>query len=427
MPGIVVVGAQWGDEGKGKATDQLGDRVDYTVRYSGGNNAGHTIVVDGEKYALHLLPSGILNANSTPVIGNGVVIDLDVLCEELDGLSARGVDVSKLLISANAHLITPYHKVLDKVTERFLGNRRIGTTGRGIGPAYSDKINRLGIRVQDLLDPPILRQKVEAALEQKNHLLVKVYNRRAIDPSEVADGLLAHADRIRPMITDVSRVLNDALDAGQVVLFEGAQAHHLDVDHGTYPYVTSSNPIAAGACIGAGVGPTRIERTVGIAKAYTTRVGEGPFPTELLDSDGERLRADGAEFGTTTGRPRRCGWFDALVVEAAVNANAFTDIFLTKLDILTGWEKIPVCVAYEVDGVRHDHLPATQTEFHHAKPVYEYLDGWTEDISGCRTFDELPATTQAYVKRLEELVGTRISGIGVGPSREQAVNIHDLL
>mgnify|MGYP001159276769 FL=1 len=427
MPGIVVVGAQWGDEGKGKATDQLGDRVDYTVRYSGGNNAGHTIVVDGQKYALHLLPSGILNANSTPVIGNGVVIDLDVLCEELDGLTERGVDVSKLLISANAHLITEYHQVLDKVTERFLGNRKIGTTGRGIGPAYSDKINRLGIRVQDLLDPPILRQKVEAALEQKNHLLVKVYNRRAIDPAEVAEGLLVHADRIRPMITDVSRVLNDALDQGKVVLFEGAQAHHLDVDHGTYPYVTSSNPIAAGACIGAGVGPTRIERTVGIAKAYTTRVGEGPFPTELLDADGDRLRADGAEFGTTTGRPRRCGWFDALVVEAAVNANAFTDVFLTKLDILTGWEKIPVCVAYEVDGVRHDHLPITQTDFHHAKPVYEYLDGWTEDISGCRTFSDLPATTQAYVKRLEELIGTQISGIGVGPSREQVVNIHTLL
>lgn len=427
MPGIVVVGAQWGDEGKGKATDQLGDRVDYTVRYSGGNNAGHTIVVDGEKYALHLLPSGILNANSTPVIGNGVVIDLDVLCEELDGLSARGVDVSKLLISANAHLITPYHKVLDKVTERFLGNRKIGTTGRGIGPAYSDKINRVGIRVQDLLDPPILQQKVEAALEQKNHLLVKVYNRRAIDPVEVAEGLLVHADRIRPMIADVSRVLNDALDEGKVVLFEGAQAHHLDVDHGTYPYVTSSNPIAAGACIGAGVGPTRIDRTVGIAKAYTTRVGEGPFPTELLDADGDRLRADGAEFGTTTGRPRRCGWFDALVVEAAVNANAFTDIFLTKLDILTGWEKIPVCVAYEVDGVRHEHLPPTQTEFHHATPVYEYLDGWSEDISGCRRFEDLPANTQAYVKRLEELIGTQISGIGVGPSREQVVTIHELL
>ncbi len=427
MPGIVVVGAQWGDEGKGKATDQLGDRVDYTVRYSGGNNAGHTIVVDGEKYALHLLPSGILNANSTPVIGNGVVIDLDVLTQELDGLNARGVDTSKLLISANAHLITPYHQVIDKVTERFLGNRRIGTTGRGIGPAYSDKINRLGIRVQDLFDPSILEQKVEAALEQKNHLLVKVYNRRAIDPAEVSASLLAHAERIRPMVTDVARVLNDALDEGKVVLFEGAQAHHLDVDHGTYPYVTSSNPIAAGACIGAGVGPTRIERTVGIMKAYTTRVGEGPFPTELHDSDGERLRAQGAEFGTTTGRPRRCGWFDAVLVEAAVNTNAFTDMFLTKLDILTGWDRIPVCVAYEVDGVRQAHLPMTQTEFHHARPVYEYLEGWSEDISGCREFGDLPAATQAYVRRLEELIGTRISGIGVGPSREQVVMLHDLL
>ncbi len=427
MPGIVVVGAQWGDEGKGKATDQLGDRVDYTVRYSGGNNAGHTIVVDGEKYALHLLPSGILNANSTPVIGNGVVIDLDVLTQELDGLNARGVDTSKLLISANAHLITPYHQVIDKVTERFLGNRRIGTTGRGIGPAYSDKINRLGIRVQDLFDPSILEQKVEAALEQKNHLLVKVYNRRAIDPAEVSASLLAHAERIRPMVTDVARVLNDALDEGKVVLFEGAQAHHLDVDHGTYPYVTSSNPIAAGACIGAGVGPTRIERTVGIMKAYTTRVGEGPFPTELHDSDGERLRAQGAEFGTTTGRPRRCGWFDAVLVEAAVNTNAFTDMFLTKLDILTGWDRIPVCVAYEVDGVRQPHLPMTHTEFHHARPVYEYLEGWSEDISGCREFGDLPAATQAYVRRLEELIGTRISGIGVGPSREQVVMLHDLL
>lgn len=275
MPGIVVVGSQWGDEGKGKATDQLGDRVDYTVRYSGGNNAGHTIVVDGEKYALHLLPSGILNANSTPVIGNGVVIDLAVLFEEIDGLTARGIDTSKLLISANAHIIAPYHQVIDKVTERFLGNRRIGTTGRGIGPAYSDKINRLGIRVQDLFDDSILAQKVEAALEQKNHLLVKVYNRRAIDPGEVTRHLLSYVDRVRPMVTDVTRVLNRALDDGKVVLFEGAQAHHLDVDHGTYPYVTSSNPIAAGACIGAGVGPTRIDRTVGIMKAYTTRVGEG--------------------------------------------------------------------------------------------------------------------------------------------------------
>jgi adenylosuccinate synthase len=427
MPGIVVVGAQWGDEGKGKATDQLGERVDYCVRYSGGNNAGHTLVVNGERYALHLLPSGILNPRCVPVIGNGVVVDLDVLFEEMDGLAARGVDAEKLIISANAHLITSYHQVIDKVTERFLGKNRIGTTGRGVGPAYSDKVNRIGIRVQDLLDESILRQKVEAALEQKNHLLLKVYNRRALDPGQVADHLLSHAERVKPHIVDVSRVLNDALDREQVVLFEGAQAHHLDVDHGTYPYVTSSNPVAAGACVGSGVGPTRIDRVVGIAKAYTTRVGEGPMPTELLDEAGEKLRADGAEFGTTTGRPRRCGWFDAVVVEAAARANAFTDIFLTKLDILTGWERIPVCVGYEVNGVRHDTMPLTQSDFHHAVPVYEELDGWSEDISGCRSFDDLPKNTQAYVNRLEELCGARISGIGVGPSREQSIVIHDLL
>jgi adenylosuccinate synthase len=427
MPGIVVVGAQWGDEGKGKATDQLGDRVDFCVRYSGGNNAGHTLVVNGERYALHLLPSGILNPKCIPVIGNGVVVDLDVLFEEMDGLAARGVDAEKLIVSANAHLITTYHQVIDKVTERFLGKNRIGTTGRGVGPAYSDKVNRIGIRVQDLLDESILRQKVEAALEQKNHLLVKVYNRRALDPVQVADHLLSHAERLKPHVVDVSQVLNDALDAEQVVLFEGAQAHHLDVDHGTYPYVTSSNPVAAGACVGAGVGPTRINRVVGIAKAYTTRVGEGPMPTELLDADGEKLRTDGAEFGTTTGRPRRCGWFDAVVVQAAARANAFTDIFLTKLDILTGWERIPVCVGYEVNGVRHDTMPMSQSDFHHAVPVYEELDGWTEDISDCRSFDDLPKNTQAYVNRLEELCGARISGIGVGPSREQSIVINDLL
>lgn len=428
MPGIVVVGAQWGDEGKGKATDQLGDRVDFTVRYSGGNNAGHTLVVNGERYALHLLPSGILSPNSVPVIGNGVVIDLDVLFDEIDGLAARGVDAAtRLLVSSNAHLITPYHQTIDKVSERFLGKRKIGTTGRGVGPAYSDKVNRLGIRVQDLFDEEMLRQKVEAALWQKNHLLVKVYNQRAIDPNEIADRLLGHAERLRPMVADTSRVLNDALNADQVVLFEGAQAHHLDVDHGTYPYVTSSNPIAAGACTGAGVGPTRIDRVVGIAKAYTTRVGEGPFPTELLDADGDRIRADGAEFGTTTGRKRRCGWYDALVVEAAASANAFTDIFLTKLDILSGWEQIPVCVAYDVDGVRHDHLPMTQHDFARATPIYELQEGWSEDISGARSFGELPTTCQAYVRRLEELSGARISGIGVGPGREQVVMLHDLL
>ena len=427
MPGIVVVGAQWGDEGKGKATDQLGDRVDYCVRYSGGNNAGHTIVVDGQRYALHLLPSGILNPNCVPVIGNGVVVDLDVLFGEISGLAARGVDASHMIISANAHIIATYHQVIDKVTERFLGKAKIGTTGRGVGPAYSDKVNRIGVRIQDLFDESILRLKVEASLEQKKHVLVKVYNRRALDPVQITEHLLSYAEQIRPHVADVSRVLNDALDADKVVLFEGAQAHHLDVDHGTYPYVTSSNPVAAGACVGTGVGPTRIDRVVGIAKAYTTRVGEGPMPTELLDDDGERLREIGVEFGTTTGRKRRCGWFDALVVEAAARANAFTDIFLTKLDVLTGWERIPVCVGYRVNGTRHDIMPLTQFDFSRAEPIYEELDGWTEDITGCRHFDDLPKNTQAYVNRLEELCGARISGVGVGPSREQSIVINDLL
>lgn len=427
MPSVVVVGAQWGDEGKGKAVDQLGDQVDLCVRYSGGNNAGHTLVVNGEKFIMHLLPSGILNTDTTTVIGNGVVVDLDVLAHELDELHSRGVEVRHPLISANAHIITEYHKVLDKVTERFLGKRKIGTTGRGIGPCYSDKINRLGIRIQDILDESILRQKVEASLDQKNELLVKVYNRRPIMAEEIVQSLLAHAETIRPYIVDSGRYINDALDEGKVVLFEGAQAHHLDVDQGTYPYVTSSNPTASGATTGGGIGPTRVDRVIGIAKAYTTRVGEGPFPTELFDEDGEKLREKGGEFGATTGRPRRCGWFDALLVEQAVKLNGFTDVFLTKLDILSGWEKIPVCVGYEIDGERHDHYPMTQSQFHHAKPIYEVLDGWAEDISGARTFDDLPPNCQAYVHRLEELIGCHISGIGVGPGREQAVVINDLI
>ncbi len=421
MPGIVLVGAQWGDEGKGKATDLLGDRTDFCVRYSGGNNAGHTIVVDGERYALHLLPSGVLNATCTPVIGNGVVVDLDVLFTEIDQLADRGIDTARLLVSANAHLITAYHVQIDRVTERFLGNAKLGTTGRGVGPAYADKVNRLGIRVQDLFDASILRQKVEAALEQKNQLLVKVYNRRAIDPVELADHLLSFADLVRPHVADVSLVLNDALEAGKTVLFEGAQAHHLDVDFGTYPYVTSSNPIAAGACIGSGVGPTRIDRVVGISKAYTTRVGSGPMPTELLDYDGEKLRTVGAEYGTTTGRERRCGWFDALVVKAAARVNGFTDLFLTKLDILSAWDRIPVCVAYDIDGERTEDLPYSQTGFHHAVPVYEYLDGWGSDISDCRTVEDLPKNARAYVDRIEELTHTPVWGIGVGAGREATI------
>jgi len=427
MTGIVIVGTQWGDEGKGKATDQLSGRVDYVARYSGGNNAGHTVVVGYESYALHLLPTGILNPGCIPVIGNGVVVDLGVLFEEIDALLKRGVQADRVLISANAHIITEYHRVIDRVTERFLGKHRIGTTGRGVGPAYADKVSRMGIRIQDLFDESILRQKVAAALEQKNAMLVKVYNRPAISADEVADELLGYADRVRPLMADTAKVLNDALDQGKVVLFEGAQAHHLDVDFGTYPYVTSSSPIAAGACTGTGVGPTRIDRVIGIAKAYTTRVGEGPFPGELLDETGEHLRQAGGEFGTTTGRPRRCGWFDALLVNQAGRINALTDVFLTKLDVLTGWEKIPVVVAYDVNGTRHDAMPMTQTELHHARPIYEYLDGWEDDISSAQTFADLPAATQAYVKRLEELIGVRVSGIGVGAAREQTVMIHDLL
>ena len=427
MPAIVVLGAQWGDEGKGKATDLLGaDRpgaIDYCVRYQGGNNAGHTIVVNGEKFATHLLPSGVLTPDCTPVIANGVVMDARVLLTEIDGLAARGVDTSRLVVSANAHLITSYHTAIDKVTERFLGKDRIGTTGRGIGPAYADKINRIGVRVADVFDAGILEAKVEAALELKNHLLVKVYNRRAITVQEVLDEIGEYAERLRPMVADTSRVLNGALDRGDTVLFEGAQATMLDVDHGTYPFVTSSNPIAGGVGAGAGIGPTRIDRVIGVVKAYTTRVGSGPFPTELLDEDGDELRRIGAEFGTTTGRPRRCGWYDAVVARYAARVNGLTEFFLTKLDCLGAWDEIPVCVAYDVDGERLDEMPMTQTEFHHATPVYERLPGWRSDISGCRTFDELPKEAQAYVRRLEELSGAPFWGVGVGPGREESLTL----
>lgn len=427
MPAVVVLGAQWGDEGKGKATDQLGSRVEYVVKFNGGNNAGHTVVIDGEKYALHLLPSGILSPGVTPVIGNGVVIDLEVLFQEIDALDVRGVDTSRLLVSANAHIIAPYNRTIDKVTERFLGKRRIGTTGRGIGPTYADKISRVGIRVQDLFDEHILAQKIEGALDQKNHLLVKVYNRRAITVEETLEDLLAYADRLRPMVADTSLVLNQALDAGKTVLFEAGQATMLDVDHGTYPFVTSSSATAGGACTGSGVGPTRIDRVVGVIKAYTTRVGEGPFPTELLDDMGEHLRKTGGEYGTTTGRPRRTGWYDAVVARYSGRVNGLTDLVVTKLDTLSGLEKIPVCVAYDVNGVRHDEMPVDQSDFHHARPVYEEFDGWWEDISACRSFEELPAAAQRYVLALEEMSGTRISGIGVGPGREATIVRHDLL
>lgn len=427
MPGIVIVGVQWGDEGKGKATDLLGERTDWVVKFNGGNNAGHTVVVGDEKYALHLLPSGILSPGVTPVIGNGVVIDLEVLFSELEALSARGIDVSRLKVSANAHIITQYHRTLDKVTERFLGKRNIGTTGRGIGPAYADKINRVGIRVQDLFDENILRQKVEGALDQKNHLLVKVFNRRAVTCDEIVEDLLSYAERLRPMVADTGYLIDQALNRGEVVVFEGGQATMLDIDHGTYPFVTSSSATAGGASTGSGVGPGALDRIVGIVKAYTTRVGSGPFPTELFDEQGEWLRKQGFEFGTTTGRPRRVGWYDAPITRYATRINGITDLVLTKLDILTGLERIPVCVAYDVDGERFDEVPVNQTDFHHAKPILEYFPGWSEDISTARTFEDLPQTAQDYVLALERMSNTRISVIGVGPERDQVIVRHDLL
>lgn len=427
MPAIVVMGAQWGDEGKGKATDQLGTQVDQVVKFNGGNNAGHTVVIGDEKYALHLLPSGILSPTCTPIIGNGVVVDLDVLFHEIDGLEARGVDTSRLRVSLNAHLIASYNRDLDKVSERFLGKRQIGTTGRGIGPTYADKMNRVGIRVQDLFDESILRQKVEGALEQKNGLFVKVYNRRAADVDRTVEELLTHAERLRPLVADTVLLVNDALDRGDTVVLEAGQATMLDVDHGTYPFVTSSSCTAGGACTGSGIGPTRIDRVVAVAKAYVTRVGEGPFPTELFDTWGERLREVGGEFGTTTGRPRRCGWYDAVISRYARRINGLTDLVITKLDVLSGIERIPVCVAYDVDGERVEEMPQDQSAFHHAKPIYETLPGWTEDISGARTFADLPSNARSYIEALEDLAGVRISSIGVGPDRAQTVVRHPLL
>jgi len=428
MPAIVLIGAQWGDEGKGKVTDLLGERVQYVVRYQGGNNAGHTVVLpDGRKFALHLLPSGVLTPGCVPVIGNGVVIDPKVLLAEIDGLTARGVSCDRLLISADAHLIMPHHRALDRVVERYLGSARIGTTGRGIGPAYGDKVARVGIRVQDLLDPGILRQKLELALREKNQVLVKVYNRKAIDVGAVVEEYLTYGERLRPYIADTRLELARALDRGATVLLEGAQGTLLDVDHGSYPFVTSSNPTAGGACVGSGIPPTRISQVIGVIKAYTTRVGAGPFPTELFDENGTHLSTVGAEFGTTTGRARRTGWFDAVVARYAVRVNGITDLFVTKLDVLSGLEKVPICVAYEVDGERVDEMPMTQTALHHAKPIYEELPGWLDDLSKCRSVEDLPDNARRYVERIEELSGARVSVVGVGPGRDENVILHPLL
>jgi adenylosuccinate synthase len=423
VPGTVVVGTQWGDEGKGKLTDLLAKEMSMVVRYQGGHNAGHTIVVDGEAFALQLVPSGVLYPFITPVIGNGVVVDPAVLLAEVDMLTARGVDCSRLRVSGNAHLIMPYHHELDRVTERFLGKAKLGTTKRGIGPAYADKAARVGLRVQDLLDPKIFREKLDVVLKEKNLVLAKVYNRLALRADDIAERYLGElAPRIAPMIADTVDLVHRALEAGQHVLFEGAQATFLDLDQGTYPFVTSSNPVAGGACTGAGVGPRDIERVIGIAKAYVTRVGAGPFPTELFDAQGDLLVERGHEFGTNTGRRRRTGWFDAVMLRHAVRLNSLTEVALTKLDVLDVFDTLKVCVAYEHDGERYEHVPYHQSVLHNVTPVYEELPGWRTDLTDATSLADLPREARDYVAFLAEQTGVPVSLVGVGPGREQFVH-----
>ena len=422
MPATVVVGTQWGDEGKGKLTDLLAAEMDMVVRYQGGHNAGHRIVVDGEAFALQLVPSGVLYPHLTPVIGNGVVVDPAVLLKEIDTLQAKGVDTSRLVVSGNAHLIMPYHQELDRVIERFLGKNALGTTKRGIGPAYADKATRIGLRVQDLLDPEIFREKLDVVLREKNSVLSKVYNRLPLKMNEILDLYLGElAPRVAPMIGDTVTIVHDALARDERILLEGAQATFLDLDHGTYPFVTSSNPVAGGACVGAGLGPRDITRIVGIAKAYITRVGAGPFPTELDGDLAELLVDRGHEYGTNTGRRRRVGWFDAVMLRQAARLNSLTDISITKLDVLDTLPSIKVCVAYEADGVRYNYPPYHQSTLHEVTPVYEELPGWQEDITHCTSFSQLPKNAQDYIAFLEKTTGVTISVVGVGPGREQFV------
>ncbi|MDP9019377.1 MAG: adenylosuccinate synthase [Actinomycetota bacterium] len=424
MPGTVVVGTQWGDEGKGKLTDLLAPDMDMVVRYQGGHNAGHTIVVGEQRFAVRLVPSGILHPGTMNVIGNGVVVDPRVLLEELDTLEARGIETSNLVVSGNAHLILPYHQELDRLAERYLGRNKLGTTRSGIGPAYADKATRVGLRVQDLLDPKIFRQKLDVVLKEKNAMLAKVYNQLPLSAEDIAGCYLDElAPRLAPRIADSVHLVHEALDAGREVMFEGAQATFLDLDHGTYPFVTSSNPVAGGACAGAGVGPRHLNRVIGITKAYLTRVGSGPFPTELFDDVGERLVERGREWGTNTGRRRRAGWLDAVMLRHAVRLNSLTDIFLTKLDVLDPLEVVKVCVAYEVDGERLDHLPYHQSVLHKVRPVYAELPGWQADCSGATTLDELPPEARDYVVFLAEQGGVPVRYVGVGPERLQTVHV----
>jgi adenylosuccinate synthase len=422
VPATVVVGTQWGDEGKGKLTDLLAADMDLVVRYQGGHNAGHRIVVGGEAFALQLVPSGVLYPHITPVIGNGVVVDPAVLLDEVDALGAKGVDTSRLVVSGNAHLIMPYHRELDRLTERFLGKNALGTTKRGIGPAYADKSARVGLRVQDLLDPKIFREKLDLVLHEKNLVLTKVYNRLPIPASEIAATYLDEiAPRLAPMIGDTVHLLHEAMGRGERILLEGAQATFLDLDHGTYPFVTSSNPVAGGAATGSGLGPRDLSRIVGIAKAYVTRVGAGPFPTELDGELADLLVERGYEFGTNTGRRRRVGWFDAVMARQAARLNSLTELALTKLDVLDTLEEVRVCVGYEAGGVRYDHPPYHQSVLHDVTPVYETLPGWGVDLSGVTDYEQLPGAAKSYVRFIEETTGVPVAVVGVGPGREQFV------
>ena len=424
MPASVLVGSQWGDEGKGKITDLVSGDFDCVCRYAGGANAGHTVVANGHQLALHQIPSGIVHEGVLSVIGNGCIVDPTVMFDEVDTLQAQGLDCAGLRVSGNAHLVMPYHKDLDGAHEAALGKNLIGTTKRGIGPTYMDKMNRTGIRIQDMLDDDLFREKLEAALAYQNPILEKVYGLPTYTVEQICETYLPYAERMRPYIVESSKLLNELLADGKSILFEGAQATMLDIDHGTYPFVTSSNCTAGGAVTGSGVGPCNIERVLGIAKAYLTRVGSGPFPTELsLDEGvGKFLLENGHEYGVTTGRKRRCGWYDACVTRYAARINGLTDLAITKLDVLGGLDTIKVCTAYDVDGVEYDTVPEHRVSFDRATPKYIEVPGWHEDISGCKSFEELPREAQDYIKLIEDLSGVKVSLVAVGPDREQTIN-----
>ncbi|WP_041444879.1 adenylosuccinate synthase [Syntrophobotulus glycolicus] len=426
MAAVVLIGAQWGDEGKGKITDFVAEQADMVVRYQGGNNAGHTVAFNQKTYKLHLIPSGIFNSDKLSVIGNGLVIDPEVLVEELDYLHERGITTDNLRISTNAHVIMPYHCLLDVLEEEFKGNQKIGTTKRGIGPAYKDKASRTGIRISDLMDKEEFADRLHYNIQEKNMLITKIYGREELKFEEIYEKYLEYAERIRPYVTDTSLIINEYIEQGRKVLFEGAQGTLLDIDHGTYPYVTSSNPIAGAACVGTGVGPTKIAKVLGIVKAYTTRVGEGPFPTELNCSLGELIRTNGGEFGTTTGRPRRCGWFDAVIVKYAVRISGISDIALTKLDVLTGLDTIKICTGYKYQGQIIQDFPQGLKKLAQCEAVYEEMPGWKEDLTGISQFEELPAAARNYVRRIEKLTGVKVSLLAVGPDRVQTMVLNEI-